>query len=437
MGKFENTNGGGASLPEVVEQPCGVYPGPEAFSSDYGAEDYCDWVDQSNGDPLPAPLVLYLQDEPAQAQAPSAPGVSMGSASEPRAIEQELRLQGALFDADRPLKHLIFSGSIATGWSDDQLYRLVSAVQSSFLINRDSLTSWCACTGSLAPSLQRLQLLRVLGFNHVRLMPEHRLEEDSARRLAATVEQARHLGFDKAILDLRRCTDASPSSVKMINTLLSEARPERVRVSLENGEIRRSFDQHMASHGYRNIGLDWYLQEDDSWWRAQSVDRLYWTLLGYSELQNPDVIGIGPGALSAVCEFYGINATSLPVYSARVDDGILPIVQGTELEDNDVLRREIISMILASSCIRVLAIENKWGIRFEHFFAGECALLRTFEQNNWLQWDGDSIEIKTRAYQELVELCRVFATGADNSSIRSSDAASSKVFDRSRTHLIS
>ncbi len=434
MGKFENTNGGEVSVPEVVEQPCGLYPRLEAFSSDYGANDYCDWVDQSNGDPLPAPLVLYLQDEPAQALAS---GNSTDCASQARAIEQELRLHGALFDADRSLKHLILSGSIATGWSDDQLYRLVSVIQSSFLINRDSLTSWCACTGGLAPSLQRLRLLRMLGFNHVRLTPECPFEKASAERLAATIDQTRQLGFDKVILDLRRSADASPGCARMIETLLSGAQPERVRISLGSGESRDLFDQRMASHGYRNIGLDWYLLKDDSWWRAQALNALYWTLLGYSELQNPDVIGVGPGAMSAVCEFYGINAASLPDYSARVDEGILPIVQGAELEDNDVLRREIISMILACSSVRVSAIENKWGIGFEHFFAGECALLRTFEQNNWLQWEDDTIEIKTRAYQELVELCRVFVDVADGSSIHSPQSASSKARDHSRAHLVS
>jgi oxygen-independent coproporphyrinogen-3 oxidase len=319
-----------------------------------------------------------------------------------------------LFDTDRPLQQLIFSGSIATGWSEDQLYRLVSVIQSSFFISQDSLNSWCACVGGVVPSGQRLRLLRALGFNHVRLAPENPVDKSSAGRLGATINEARQLGFEKVILDLRHWGDISPDCAQLMGVLLSDARPERVRACPGGEESRRSFDHRMASQGYRNIGLDWYLRNEDSWWRAQSAGRLGWTLLGYSELQNPDVIGVGPGALSAVCEFYGINAASWRRYSARLDDGILPIVQGTELEDSDVLRREIIAMILASSCIRVAAIENKWGIRFERFFAGEAALLRTFEQNNWLQWLDDTIAIKTRAYRELVEICGVFSGRAGN-----------------------
>jgi oxygen-independent coproporphyrinogen-3 oxidase len=164
----------------------------------------------------------------------------------------------------------------------------------------------------------------------------------------------------------------------------------------------------MMAFGYRNIGMDWYLRDADSWWRSRASDSLNWTLLGYSELKHPDVIGVGPGAMSAVCEFYGINAAQLPGYSACLDDGVLPVVQGTELEDGDVLRREIIAMMLASFCIRVPAIENKWGIRFEHFFARETAALGAFERNNWICRRDDKIEILPRGCRELAQICGVF-----------------------------
>lgn len=412
MGNHENNNAKRVIVPDIVEQPCGLYPGIEAFSSDYGADDYCDWIEQSNGDPLPTPLVLYLQSEAAQDK--SVPAVSMGRPDQARAIEQELRLQGALFDSDRPLRQLIFSDSIANRWSEDHLYRLVAVIQDCFFINQDSLNSWCACAGGLTPPVQRLRLLRVLGFNHIRLKPEKQFDKDMVGRLVTTASEARRLGFEKVVVDLRQLADAVPDRARLIESLLLGVQPERVRVFPGRGESRGSFEQRMMSQGYRNIGLDWFLREQDSWWSAKGAGRLYWTPLGYSELQNPDVIGVGPGALSTVCAFYGVNTASWQDYSACLDDGILPIVQGTELEDGDVLRREIIAMILALSCIRVSAIENKWGIRFEHFFARESELLRSFEQNNWLQWRRDSIEINTRAYRELVEICRVFGRPAGN-----------------------
>jgi oxygen-independent coproporphyrinogen-3 oxidase len=173
-------------------------------------------------------------------------------------------------------------------------------------------------------------------------------------------------------------------------------------------------ESFMASYGYQDIGLGWYLRTGDSWWLARNSDRLYWTLLGYCELQGPDIIGIGPGAVSAVSDFYGFNQSSPLAYATTVGEGVLPIVTGVVLEDADVLRREIVAMILASSCIRVAAIENKWGIRFEQFFSCESELLRSFEQNHWLRWRDELVEIRTRSHRKLIEICRVFDGRRDN-----------------------
>jgi len=98
MGYSEDTISGRISAPEVVEQPCGLYPALHTFSRDYGADDYRDWVEQSNGDPVPAPLVVYVQNEAPGGSLRS--GVSPAHLNESRVIEHELRLQGRLFDAD-------------------------------------------------------------------------------------------------------------------------------------------------------------------------------------------------------------------------------------------------------------------------------------------------------------------------------------------------
>lgn len=408
MGHSSDTQQIGARIPDVVEQPCGLYPGVEAFSPDYDAADYLDWVDQSNGDPLPAPLVLYVQNETSAGA--TSPGGDMASA-----ISQELRLQGALFDDDRPLKQLICAGSIATGWSDDQLYKLVADIRSSFYIHHDSLINWCACAGGSVPSMERLRLLRVLGFNHLRLMPETPARETlPVEPLVAALQRARQLGFRTTILDTRRLHADRVALQQALTVLLTEAQPDRIRLVDGTPGSAQDAEAFMASFGYQDIGLGWYLRSGDSWWRAKNSDRLHWTLLGFCELQNPDIIGAGPGTLSAVCDFYGLNESSPQAYTAKLAQGTLPVVQGVVLEDADVLRREIIAMILAPSCIRVTAIENKWGIRFDQFFRCESELLRAFEQNNWVRWQSDCIEIRTRAHRELIEICRVFDGRSSN-----------------------
>lgn len=396
------------TLPYVVEKSYGLYPELASFSSDYDADDYCNWIEQSNGDPLPAPLALYIQDS-CQGDSPPVRGADISSSRRLNAIERELILQGTLFDSDRPVQQLICSGSIAIDWTDDQLYRLVSVVQKSFSVNQGGIANWCACTGFVTPSQARLRLLRILGFSSVRFAcADHAETGNALDQLGEAIKQARRLGIQRTVIDLIFDEPQVVTPIRAMEHFLTEYRPDRVRLMCTQDKQCESLIRVLSSIGYRNIGLDWFLRSDDFYLQAKAAGRLYWSLLGFTDMHNPDVIGIGPGALSSVGEFYAANEPRWESYQALLNQPKIPVVRGIELEADDVLRREIMAMILAASCIRVAAIEEKWGIRFKEFFAYETERLRDFGQKNWLEWQADSIRIRVQGYHELTELCRLF-----------------------------
>lgn len=396
------------AVPDVVEKPYGLYPGLDAFSADYDAEDYGSWVEQSNGDPLPAPLALYIQDV-CHGESPPVRGADISSSRRLHAIEQELTLQGELFDTDRPLQQLIMSGSMATDWTDDQLYRLISLVQESFTVTQSGIANWCACMGSVLPSQSRLRLLRVLGFSSVRFAySDYAYTASVLDEIGTGINQARQLGIHQIVLDLILHEQQMHTPVPALETFLSEFSPDRVRLICGHENRNQSMSRLLSLLGYQNIGLDWFLHSDDIWLQAKAAGLLRWSPLGYTDLPNPDVIGVGPGAISSVGDFYAVNERRWQPYEALVERRRIPVVRGIELEADDVLRREIMGMILSASCIRVAAIEEKWGIQFRKFFAYEVEYLREFEQNNWLEWQSDSIRIHAEDFRRLTELCRLF-----------------------------
>ena len=396
------------AVPYVVEKSYGLYPGLASFSSDYDAADYCDWVEQSNGDPLPAPLALYIQDSTVD-DSPPVRGTDISSSRRLDAIEQELRLQGALFDADRPVQHFICAGGIATDWTDDQLYRLVSVVQDCFSVNQSGMANWCACMGLVIPSKARLRLLRVLGFSSIRFTcSDGAHAETGLDRLGEAIRQVRRLGIRQVLVDLVFGQQPPFAALQAWQQFLAEYCPDRVRLSGAQDGRYHSVAGVLSSLGYQNIGLDWFLRADDCCLQAKAAGRLYWSLLGYTDMANPDVIGIGPGALSSVGDFYAANASGWETYQSLLARRKIPVVRGLELEADDVLRREIMGMILAGSCIRIGAIEEKWGIQFNKFFAHETEHLHQLEQRNWLEWQVDSIRILVQGCHELTELCRLF-----------------------------
>jgi oxygen-independent coproporphyrinogen-3 oxidase len=396
------------AVPDVVEKSYGLYPGLAWFSSDYSVEDYCNWIEQSNGDPLPAPLALYIQDS-CGGDSPPVRGADISSSRRLNAIECELTLQGALFDSDRPVQQLICSGSISTDWTDDQLYRLVAVVQESFSVNQSGIANWCACVGIVIPSLARLRLLRILGFSSVRFaFSDHADAGNALDELGVAIKQARQLGIQQIVVDLSFHERHVLTPIQTMERFLAEQCPDRVRLVGAHDNRYQSLTRILSSIGYQNIGLDWFLRRDDFLLQAKAAGLLQWSMLGFTIMPNPDVIGIGPGALSAVGDFYAANESHWETYQALLNQQKIPVVRGIELEADDVLRREIMGMILAASCIRVTAIEEKWGIQFKKFFAYETERLHDFEQINWLEWQADSIRIGVQGYHELTELCRLF-----------------------------
>ena len=408
MFSFSDTESSALALPYVVEKAYGLYPGLASFSSDYSVENYRNWIEQSNGDPLPAPLALYIQDA-CEDDSPPVRGEDISSSRRLHAIERELTLLGALFDADRPLQQLICSGSIATDWTDDQLYRLIAIVQESFSADQNGISNWCACMGCVIPSQDRLRLLRILGFNSVRFAcPDHEGAVNGLAELGTAIGWARQVGIQQVVIDLRSHQPQPFMPIKALERFLTEQYPERVRLVCAHRNGYQSLTGVLSSIGYQNIGHDWFLHRDDFCLRAKVAGQLCWSLLGFTELSNPDVIGIGPGAISSVGEFYAVNEPCWAPYQALLNQQKIPMVGGIELEADDVLRREIMGMILATSCIRVAAVEEKWGIQFENVFAYEAECLRDFEQENWLEWQADCIRIRVQGCRELTELCRLF-----------------------------
>ncbi|GMQ88721.1 MAG: oxygen-independent coproporphyrinogen III oxidase [Gammaproteobacteria bacterium] len=408
MGLSGKTSCSAHAAPGVIEKPYGLYPTLASFSADYDAGDYREWVEQSNGDPLPAPLALYIQefsggDESRLRIADDPAGLHLP------VISRELELQGALFDEDRPLQQLVVSESIVTQWSNDQLHQLLDRVQSSFPVHHSGIKNGCARVGIAIPAPDRLRLLHTLGFNNIRFELADDADMQSVLdELGQSVRLARQSGFRQIVLDLRCSETLVETGPQLMQAWLAEVRPDRIRYTDKIDDPAHSYVRILSELGYQNLGMGWYTQAGDSFVQAQAAGHLHWYPLGFTDMPSPDVIGVGPGAISSIGEFYSRNESDWQTYQSFLSSDQLPIVCGMELEADDVLRREIMNMILAASCIRIAAIEDKWGIRFRQFFASETEQLCVFEQRSWLEWTQDKVRIHVRGYHELTEICRVF-----------------------------
>lgn len=420
MGSSSEHKSTGTRLPEVFEPCCGLYPGMTSFTREFDEADYREWVSRSNGDPVPAPLILVVQNsvsaDPSADSDSSAHTLPWYSA-----ITREIQLQGALFDRDRPLEGVVFSPGITMGCSNDALYALTDSIQNAFSTAPAAFARWCACFGQNRPDAARLQLLRVLGFSKVRLCFELSAAGQDEDRLRREIDQSqqllqdiRSLGYRSLAVDLVLPTDVESRLIERIERLLAETGVECVRLITTGVQdedasavLLPTFRTGlMQGLGYRHLGLDWYISDAEP--SLGTGAPLHWSALGYTDIEGLDIIGVGPGAVSVLEDASSQNAIQRETYQRKVERGEIPTECGVELESDDVLRRTIMSAILVNEYFSIEALEDSWGIMFARYFESEMTALRALEKQGKLVLTEQGIHTLERGRDTLHSLCRIF-----------------------------
>ena len=114
------------------------YPTAVQFTADYDDEDYRRWVKDSNEDPIPSPLSLYLHipfcdticyycgcsKVITKDKTKAAPYIKL--------LKQEIKLQGALFAKDRKVTQIHWGGGTPTFLSDEEIKEIIDCIGENF-----------------------------------------------------------------------------------------------------------------------------------------------------------------------------------------------------------------------------------------------------------------------------------------------------------------
>lgn len=161
--------------------------------------------------------------------------------------------------------------------------------------------------------------------------------------------------------------------------------------------------------GYKFIGIDHFVLETDSLYKAYKAGNLHRNFQGYTTDNNKTMLSVGSTAISQTANSYMQNAHELSAYRAYLDNDKLPITRFIQLNEDDVMRREIIENLLCYYQVDLSTIERKYGLSKGHF-ATELALLEPFIADNIVEIDNNSIKIK----QECKILVRIIASYFDD-----------------------
>jgi oxygen-independent coproporphyrinogen-3 oxidase len=252
-------------------------------------------------------------------------------------------------------------------------------------------------------SVEQLRLLRELGFNRLSLgvqdfTPEvqaavNRIQPESLTR--ALYDEARRLGFESINVDLiyGLPLQTAESFGRAIETVIA-MRPERVAAysyahvpwirgnqkridvaQLPTGERKLDlFGEAMSrflAAGYRQIGMDHFALPHDELARAAAARRLHRNFMGYTTRPAADMVGLGVSAIGDVAGAFAQNTKKLSTYYADLDAGRFPTERGYRLDDDDKIRRMVITELMCNFRLDRVAVEGRFGISFPHYFARE------------------------------------------------------------------
>ncbi|MCG2583998.1 oxygen-independent coproporphyrinogen III oxidase [Massilia sp. TS11] len=352
-------------------------------------------------------------------------------------LYREIALQGPLFGRDRRVEQLHFGGGTPTYLSDAQMDELLGQLRQHFDFAPDEVGEYSIEVDPRTTSPERIHTLRRQGFNRLSLGVQdfdpdvqaavNRIQPEEMT--LGVMQAAREAGFRSISVDLiyglplqsaasmERTLDkvvkANPDRIAVYNYahlphLFKSQRlipTEQIPAPEAKLEMMRLSIERLVAAGYVYIGMDHFAKPDDELAVAQREGKLHRNFQGYSTHAEADLVALGVSAISAMAGTYSQNEKVLADYYARLDRRELPIARGIVLDDDDILRRRLITDLM---CNFELRYANYGEVDFASYFADELAALKPMEADGLLSFEADGLRVSQKGRLVIRNLCMVF-----------------------------
>jgi len=390
------------------------YPTADRFHADFNADSYIFYLKERDGLSKKPPLSLYIHIPFCASLCYYCACNKVITKDHSRSakyleyLEKELRLVTAHLSQREALSQLHLGGGTPTFLSHDEMRQLMAMLRQHFDFTNDAEISIEIDPRTVTS--ETLQILQEIGFNRTSLGvqdfdPEvqkavHRIQEFDM--VAHTIEESRRFGFTSINFDLiyglpkqslasfSRTLDQvislSPDRIALYNYahLPTRFKPQRriAEADLPTAEQRLEIFlmslRRLLAEGYVYIGLDHFAKPDDSLAKATLDGSLHRNFQGYTTRSDCDLIALGLSAIGKVGNSYVQNVRTLDEYYACLDQGKLPVEKGFTLNQDDLMRRQIIMDMMCSTGVNFKAVEGQFGISFADYFDAEMKQMQAY-----------------------------------------------------------
>src|SRR5574337_997262 len=152
----------------------------------------------------------------------------------------------------------------------------------------------------------------------------------------------------------------------------------------------------LSAAGYVYVGMDHFAKASDELVQAQRAGTLQRNFQGYSTHGDCDIVGLGVSAIGRVGDSYSQNARDLIGYYAALDAGRLPVVRGLQLDEDDLIRRELIGELMCHGVVDKQHFGARHRLLFDEYFMHGRQRMAPLIADGLVLEDGREIRVTSR-----------------------------------------
>jgi len=164
----------------------------------------------------------------------------------------------------------------------------------------------------------------------------------------------------------------------------------------------------LCDYGYDFIGMDHFAKPNDELSIAQGNGTLHRNFQGYTTKGGCDLLGLGVSSISSIGRSFGQNIKELQSYYKAIENQQHALERGVSLNDDDILRGEVIRELMCNLYLDKEIINEKYNINFDDYFAKDLPLLDTFIEDGLVENTEKSITVNQKARLLIRNICMSF-----------------------------
>jgi len=355
-------------------------------------------------------------------------------------LYREIDMQSELFDKSRKIEQLHFGGGTPTYLDSGQLDDLMARLRDAFTFDESDNREFSIEVDPRTVDEDGIRHLAKLGFNRLSLGIQDfdPVVQEAVNRAQTTddvlhlVLAARDAGFESISFDLiYGLPHQSVESFDATLELVIGMRPDRLAVynyahlpqrfkgqrmindaDIPSPEVKldilhRTIDR-LCDSGYEYIGMDHFALPEDELVLARKNGSLQRNFQGYSTHRDCDLVALGVSAIGSIGNVFAQNAVTTMEYETLIENGQLPIRKGIAVDDDDLLRADVIQALMCYDKLSFDSFGKVHDIDFADYFAAEIGRLEPLADDGLIEMDRSGVLITQKGRLLLRSIAMVF-----------------------------